>query len=270
MTDFFSVKKLVDAAVGKWTEKFSPDTVLNEAVRYALDGGKRLRPVMLITGAAVSGVDAGYAMPFAVAMELIHNYSLIHDDMPCMDNDDFRRGRPSVHKKFGEWQALLAGDALLNGAYELILKNCSDAKQLKAGRIIAKSAGEKGMIHGQLLDLSHGCANSDALLNICKYKTGALFTGALTAGAALGGAGIKIKAALRDFGENFGLAFQIADDLDDFRKLNEFDKALAFNYAAVCGERAALEDKKHYLDMAKNSIKNLKNVEILTELANLL
>lgn len=195
---------------------------LDESIRYSLfSGGKRIRPVMLLeTYKLFRPLDAS-ALRFAAATEALHTYSLVHDDLPCMDNDDYRRGKPSSHKKFGENIAVLTGDALLNLAYELVF----DAIELspyregaiKAGRTFAALTGAKGLIAGQIADLSFTREKRDFndLEYVFRHKTCDLIVAAVKCGALAAGADEKSAAALEDYAYNFGFAFQLADDLLD-------------------------------------------------------
>ena len=193
---------------------------LLDAVYYsACAGGKRIRPKIMLEFMRVCGGNTNYALNFACALEMIHTYSLVHDDLPCMDNDDIRLGRPSCHKAFDEATALLAGDALLTDAFSVALKteNISYENVLKSALVLAECAGSKGMIGGQVIDLKY--ENKTAPISVVKelyrLKTGALLVAAAKIGCILAGADDnKIKAAA-DFAENIGLAFQIRDDILD-------------------------------------------------------
>jgi geranylgeranyl pyrophosphate synthase len=193
---------------------------LHTAMRYSLQaGGKRLRPVLVLATAEVFGAKPD-ALPAAVALECIHTYSLIHDDLPCMDNDDLRRGRPTVHKQFDEATALLAGDALLTFAFQLIARRYSASPALCAGlvREIADASGSERLIGGQMEDLQaemKSNANAEELEFIHLNKTAAMFSAALAAGGLCGGAEESQLATLRDAGRHLGLAFQITDDVLD-------------------------------------------------------
>ena len=196
---------------------------LSEAMRYSLlAGGKRIRPVLLLAVCEMLGGDIQQALVPAAALEMIHTYSLIHDDLPGMDNDDYRRGRLTNHKVFGEGFAILAGDGLLNYAYECILKNGLQFRDnleghVRAAQEIAQRAGVCGMIAGQSIDLlsEHREPNEATLSYIHMHKTADLLTAPLLAAAYLAGADEKEKAALTQFGSCVGLAFQIDDDLLD-------------------------------------------------------
>ena len=183
------------------------DDVVSQAMRYSVEnGGKRIRPALLLEFCRVCGGDYKKAVPFACALEMIHTYSLIHDDLPCMDNDDFRRGKPSCHIAFGEEYALLAGDALLTLAFETAMKsNLSAEITVKAAKELAKAAGVMGMVGGQVLDLQ----KTDEL------KTGELIRAACVLGCVCAGADDKKIAAAEKYAHDIGIAFQIVDDILD-------------------------------------------------------
>ncbi len=189
-----------------------------KAMRYSLNaGGKRIRPVLVLEFARIFGVSKEAAMPFAVALEMIHTYSLIHDDLPCMDDDDLRRGRPTSHKVFGEAVAVLAGDALLNRAFEHVLINSTFSPEitLKALRCLSTASGAEGMIGGQIIDMEGETRALDAeeITMLQDMKTGALIKSAALMGCILGGASDEQIASAEIYAENIGLAFQIRDDI---------------------------------------------------------
>lgn len=195
---------------------------LQSAIKYSINaGGKRLRPVLLLAACEMMGEKIEKAFPFATAIELIHTYSLIHDDLPCMDNDDYRRGLPCNHKVFGEATALLAGDGLLNMAYEIMLRhiiNNNSQNIIKAAAEIAEAAGSLGMAAGQSLDLyneNNTSAGEKELLYIHKHKTGCLISASLTAGAYIANANSKKINIIKQIGEELGVLFQITDDILD-------------------------------------------------------
>lgn len=190
------------------------------AMRYSLfAGGKRLRPILLMAAADAAGGDGRNYLPVACALEMIHTYSLIHDDLPAMDDDDYRRGKPTNHKVYGEGMAILAGDGLLTAAFEAMLRQTGvePATLLQVAREVAEGAGAGGMVGGQAVDLlSEGQAiDADTLRFMHRAKTGALFKAAIRAGAILAGASPEKLAALTEYAEQFGLAFQITDDILD-------------------------------------------------------
>jgi len=210
----------VEQALSAWVAADAP-AGLGEAMRYAvLDGGKRLRPLLVLAAAEAARGHAQAAMRAACAVELIHAYSLVHDDMPCMDNDVLRRGKPTVHVKFGEAQALLAGDALQALAFALLTPDAAEvpeALQARLCRLLADAAGHRGMAGGQAIDLaSVGKALSeDQLRTMHRLKTGALLQGSVLMGAACAELDAGARQALSDYGSAIGLAFQVVDDVLD-------------------------------------------------------
>lgn len=206
-----------------FTKNDNKQKLIYDSMEYSLfAGGKRLRPVIMLGAYEMFTGNYKNVLPFACAMEMIHTYSLIHDDLPAMDNDDYRRGRLSNHKKFGEATAILAGDGLLNMAFEIMLRESLeldiDKKLLvKAMSIIADSSGTEGMIGGQVVDMfcEDSINNIDDLKYLQKHKTGAIIKSSAIVGGLLGGAtDIELK-EIEKFAENLGLAFQIQDDILD-------------------------------------------------------
>jgi farnesyl diphosphate synthase len=210
----------VEQALSRFVRADAP-AGLGEAMRYAvLDGGKRLRPLLVLATCEAVGGRADAALRAACAVELIHAYSLVHDDMPCMDNDVLRRGKPTVHVRFGEAQALLAGDALQALAFELLVPGDAtlpDAMSARLCRLLALAAGADGMAGGQAVDLaSVGIAlDRPALEAMHRRKTGALLQASVTMGAATASPAPAVQAALADYGAHLGLAFQVVDDILD-------------------------------------------------------
>ena len=212
---------LTDNALRKYLEHpQGPQEKIYEAMEYSLfAGGKRLRPVIMLLACELCGGSAEDVLPFACALEMIHTYSLIHDDLPAMDNDDLRRGKPTSHKVFGEGMAILAGDALLNKAFEIVCRfqNLSPAVSLEALRILSGAAGTEGMIGGQVIDIENTGKEIDIETLACLHllKTGALIRAAGKIGAvAAGGSAAEVK-AIDEYCKNLGLAFQIRDDVLD-------------------------------------------------------
>ena len=240
-----------------------------KAVRYSVfNGGKRIRPILCLAAAEAVGGDLGPAIPVACALELIHSYSLIHDDLPSMDNDDFRRGKPTCHKVFGENMAILAGDALLTEAFVLLSHvekvRLSAERRLAVIQEIAQAAGICGMVGGQALDVLSGKSASDenTLYEIHRRKTGALIVAAVKSGAIIFNARKEKIQALAEYGINLGLAFQIADDI-----LNvEGDRELMgketgsdaahdkLTYPSLLGLDVAKEKLAKYIDAAEASL----------------
>lgn len=201
-------------------EQAGPLSQMAEAMRYSLlAGGKRLRPLLLTAAADAVGVDGKKYLQSACALEMIHTYSLIHDDLPAMDDDDYRRGRPTSHKVFGEGMAVLAGDGLLTLAFETLLTQPDVPVEVlvQVTREIAAAAGPSGMVGGQAIDLgSEGkLLDLETLALMHRLKTGALFRASIRSGALLAGGSGEDVQALTEYAENFGLAFQITDDILD-------------------------------------------------------
>jgi len=226
--DFKNYLQIKVNAVDKYlstiiVQKNNPQSIIYESMNYSLmSGGKRLRPVLLLMTYEIFNEDSDKAMPFACAMEMIHTYSLIHDDLPAMDNDDYRRGRLSNHKKYNEAIAILAGDGLLNKAFETGLEAClkSDLdlkNSVKALSIISNSSGTDGMIGGQIVDMAGEelIHSIEDLKYMYSLKTGAIIKSSVHAGAVLGGASEEEISALCIFAEKLGIAFQIQDDVLD-------------------------------------------------------
>lgn len=223
-TYFVERTALVDAALDRFLpqEQLLPAR-LHQAMRYSVfAGGKRLRPVLMLAACEAVGAEAERVLPAACAMEMIHTYSLIHDDLPAMDDDDYRRGRLTSHKVFGEATAILAGDALLTQAFALladpsVLAGVSAAVRLQVISTIASAAGSFGMVGGQVVDMESEGQTFDlpTLEYIHTHKTGALILASITTGALLGGGSPEELRALERYGAAIGLAFQVADDILD-------------------------------------------------------
>ena len=213
---------LVEDALDRFIPRADePPERLHESIRYSvLAPGKRIRAILVIAGAEAVGGEARLVLPTACALECIHAFSLIHDDLPCMDNDDFRRGRPTNHKVFGEAMAMLAGDALLALAFELIADNAHLApndRVVPVMKLISRAAGTAGMVGGQVTDIeSEGKEiTADELQAIHLRKTAELIRASVLSGAILSGASGNELDAMEKFGRSVGLAFQIADDILD-------------------------------------------------------
>ncbi len=262
----------VDEALDRFLPKETelPHT-LHKAMRYSVfAGGKRVRPILVLAACEAVGGDTRSAIPAACAMEMTHTYSLIHDDLPAMDDDDFRRGNPTNHKVFGEAIAILAGDALLTEAFKLtsdrrFAAGCDPSGLLAVIHEIATCAGSGGMVGGQVIDMeSEGRQDVDlpTVQYIHTHKTGALIKASVVAGALLGGASGKKLAAITRYGEAAGLAFQIADDILDIEGTTEeigkdagSDQARGkATYPAVIGLAAAKEEALAMMDEALRSL----------------
>lgn len=246
--------------------KNSEYSKLNEAVLYSLSaGGKRIRPCLLIEFTKLCGEEPQKALNFACALEMIHTYSLIHDDLPCMDNDDFRRGKPSCHKQFGEDIAVLAGDGLLNLAAETLLGGSYSQNYFDAIKFVFSCSGICGMIGGQAIDVSKNKTNDiETLEFLTENKTAKLIMACTCATAIYCGASKQQKESLYEFSKNFGIAFQIADDLLDA----ESDENLSFtNLLGIDGAKKQL---KKYTNLALDELKSCFEQEKLAFFEQLL
>lgn len=269
MRTYEEYRSLVERSLGPVLESLGeiPDRLL-EAMRYSLlAGGKRLRPVMLLAACEMAGGEAELALPFACALEMIHTYSLIHDDLPAMDNDDLRRGKPTNHKVFGEDLAILAGDGLLNAAAELMARTAvemADMRGIRALEIIMRHAGVTGMIAGQTKDvLSEGVKPEEALVSyIHAHKTADLLEAPMEAGLALAGADEKQIKAGFEYGLHLGLAFQMTDDLLDVTgdaallgKNTGMDAALdKLTWVALKGVEGTVKDAEEQVALAEKAL----------------
>ena len=240
-----------------------------EAIRYSsCDGGKRIRPFLTLEFAKLFGGKSENAMPYACAIEMIHTYSLIHDDLPCMDNDDYRRGRLSCHKKFGEATALLAGDALLTKAFGVAASNPDTSLQanIDAVNILSETAGYNGMIGGQEIDLlgENQKLSEDDFLMMNRMKTGCLIKAACLLGAIASGhfTGSKEYSDAEKYAENIGLAFQIEDDILDMGTEDTKTTFLSF-----MSQEEAVKKIKELTETAIDTISKYNNSGTLTELA---
>jgi geranylgeranyl diphosphate synthase type II len=262
----------IDAALDLYLPRETelPHSV-HKAMRYSVfAGGKRVRPILMLAACKAVGGDTEGAIPAACAMEMIHTYSLIHDDLPAMDDDDFRRGNPTSHKVFGEAVAILAGDALLTEAFKLtsdphFAGGCDAVARLAVIHVIATCAGSYGMVGGQVVDMeSEGKPDIDlpTVQYIHTHKTGALIKASVVAGALLGGADEKALSAITRYGEAAGLAFQIADDILDIEGTTEeigkdagSDQARGkATYPAVIGLAAARLEAQSMMDEAMRAL----------------
>jgi farnesyl diphosphate synthase len=220
-------QQAVESALSDWVPADTP-AGLGEAMRYGvLDGGKRLRPLLVLAACEATRGSGAAAIRAAVAVELIHAYSLVHDDMPCMDNDVLRRGKPTVHVQYGQAQAMLAGDAMQALAFEVLTPDndaqIAPALQARLCALLARSAGHAGMAGGQAIDLaSIGVAlDETSLRDMHRRKTGALLQASVLMGAACGATDARVWSALSAYGAAIGLAFQVVDDILDVTQCSE-------------------------------------------------
>ncbi len=258
------------------------DDIVCDAMRYSVEnGGKRIRPVLVLECCRIAGGDINDALDFACALEFVHTYSLIHDDLPCMDNDDMRRGKPSCHKKFGEEYALLAGDALLTYAFEVISSSSLDNdKMAKAALSLSRCAGFNGMIGGQVVDLrSEGKSISfERLRTMHSLKTGALIKCAVSLGCIAGGADTELQKKLTCYAENIGMAFQIVDDILDVtgtqqelgKPIGSDAKSDKTTYVTLFGLEKAQKMADEATENALRCIEEVKDNDFLLKLAVML
>ena len=252
---------------------------LYEAMRYSLlAGGKRIRPVLTLEFARLAGLDWHTAVSIACALELVHTYSLIHDDLPCMDDDDLRRGKPTNHKVYGETLAVLAGDALQPEAFRLILTTPGLAAEQWAdcALILAEAAGADGMVAGQVIDTLHAPKTEAELGEVHHLKTGAMIAGACKLGVAAAGGDPALLAAAEEYGYQLGLAFQIRDDmLDVIGNAVEFGKPIGSDkeegkvtYVDLLGLEACDRKVLDCTEKAKAAVRTLDTEGFLAELAD--
>ena len=263
-------RALVDAALERFLPgEDTPPPTVHRAMRYSvLAGGKRLRPILVIAGAEAVGATAAAVMPTACALELIHTYSLIHDDLPAMDDDDYRRGRLTNHKVFGDAMAILAGDALLTFAFQLVADNASlvpDARVIcDVVAEIAAAAGTAGMVGGQVVDIeSEGkTTTAETLELIHTRKTAALIRASLSVGARLGGGDAAALDAIGDAGQSLGLAFQIVDDILDVegsletlgKTAGSDERKQKVTYPALHGIEASRREARRLIERTKSRL----------------
>ena len=240
------------------------DSPLFRVMRYAVfPGGKRFRPLLVLSTGACLRAAPRPLLAFACAVELIHNYSLVHDDLPSMDNDDIRRGKPTCHRAFGEDLAILAGDGLLTLAYEIMAGVPVPAADLgrkqEAIRVVSRSAGVDGLIGGQVLDITlrPKSVTRPQMEALMRRKTGALIGASVEAGAILGRAKPSERRALLEYAKNVGLAFQVRDDIMDWRGNMKTENPDRPNYAALAGENAAARRLKSLVRRAVDSLEEL-------------
>ena len=263
-------RALVDAALERFLPgEDTPPPTVHRAMRYSvMAGGKRLRPILVIAGAEAVGATSTTVMPTACALELIHTYSLIHDDLPAMDDDDYRRGRLTNHKVFGDAMAILAGDALLTFAFELVAENAAlvpDARVIcDVVAEIADAAGTGGMVAGQVVDIeSEGkTITPETLEFIHTRKTAALIRASLSVGARLGGGDAAALAAIADAGQSLGLAFQIVDDILDVegslealgKTAGSDERKQKATYPALHGIEASRREARRLIERTKSRL----------------
>lgn len=272
------INRRLDGLMGAYNEENAgAQLICPEAMRYSLSaGGKRIRPVLCLEFARIFDAEEK-ALDAACALEMIHTFSLIHDDLPCMDNDDFRRGKPSCHKQFDEAQALLAGDALENYAFEVIASDdkLSFEQRVKLTRCLSRNVGVMGMIGGQVIDVKNEGSRLDgeSLLKMYSMKTGALIKCACEMGVICAGRDDMLPVA-EEYGECLGLAFQIVDDILDItadekllgKPVHSDEEQNKSTYPAIFGLEAAKKKAAELTDRAMAAIEKLPDNGFITEL----
>ena len=263
-------KQWVDKALAALFEPPSLPEKLFEAMTYSLTaGGKRIRPILMMGAYEIFGENGRDILPFACAMEMVHTYSLIHDDLPAMDDDDLRRGKPTCHKVFGDALAILAGDGLLTEAFALLTRDGTTPEwpaetRLRVVRELAQAAGAGGMVGGQAMDIlsEHQPVDLETVRFIHTHKTGAMIRAAVRIGAILGNADADSLTALTRYGEKIGMAFQIVDDILDVegdtavlgKAAGADDKLEKATYPHVAGMEAAKREARQLIAVAHQSL----------------
>ena len=276
-----SRKKRIDTRLAELLQTSTPEfSGLYEAMNYSLNaGGKRIRPVLFLAVLEAVGTDPDAFLDLACALECVHSYSLIHDDLPAMDNDDFRRGKPTNHKVYGDGTAVLAGDGLLTYAFELMAAQSAAPahKILQAIRIFAHAAGPAGMVGGQYFDLqSEGGVPTRAAMELMhRSKTGIIFTAIVQMAALLAGVRNETMKALTTYGDQLGLAFQITDDILDVvgsekemgKPVGSDEKNHKTTYVSLLGVEGAREEAKQTTARALAALQEFdENAEFLRQL----
>ncbi len=265
-SEYIKRKDKIDLIV----KNYFPCGEFNDILNYSVEEGKRIRPIIMIELFRVLGGKDNIVNNFALALEFIHNYSLVHDDLPSMDNDNYRRGRKSTHYKYGEDKGILAGDALLNYAYELlfdtILKN-NEANYIKAAKYIANAAGKEGMINGQILDVQSNLNSLENIKQMYKNKTCKLFMAATTVPAYLTHQSEEIVNEMEKLGYYIGMAFQLQDDLLDLEQDKQINKV---TYASFLDEEKANFDMVDFTNRAIEILNKYDKNEFLIKLINYL
>lgn len=276
-------KKIIDGALAECflTAENLPQAKLAESMRYSLlAGGKRIRPMLVLEFCRISGGDIHDAIPVACAIEMLHTYSLIHDDLPCMDNDDLRRGRPTNHVVYGECTATLAGDAMQAEAFGTVLRSdLPPQRRAECARILADAVGLDGMCGGQFLDMAWEGRKltEQELTEINSRKTGALLVAACQMGVAAAGGSELMMASAGHYGAALGMAFQIRDDMLDVLGTNEeIGKPVGSDaqenkntYMALMGEKGCIETIDKLTVFAKNMLSEaFEDTEFLCQLAD--
>ncbi len=269
MSSFTSIIDTFEEHFFKRLERES-NSGLFDCMYYAVaGGGKRVRPLLAGLVAEAVGGSIADVMPIAIAIELIHSYSLVHDDLPSMDNDQIRRGKPTVHVKYGEGMAVLCGDALLNLAYEVLSEGLQGRGEgyCKAVAEIARCAGIRGMVGGQYTDISGKKLNEAEFIQLYSQKTSALIVGAAVSASYALDASDECIASIRAYAYNLGIAFQIRDDIIEIEEKKDIDEE---NYVKAVGLERAREACDEYTKKSIDALKSVNNNQNLIKLAHLL
>lgn len=276
-------QQMVNARLSELLDEAKINSIIYEPMKYSVDaGGKRIRPILTLSITEALNGNIKDALDFGCAIEFIHTYSLIHDDLPAMDNDDYRRGKPTNHKVFGEAIAILAGDALLNFAFEVLsqkLLENNNSLYIKAVNEIVKASGARGMVAGQAIDIKseHKKLNLEELYNMHRLKTGAIIEAACVAGAYISNRE-DILESVREFSRNLGVAFQIVDDILDFtgdekklgKSVGKDREANKATYVTILGIEESKKRAKEYTDRAIEIASNIDKSGFLSKLTEYL
>lgn len=270
---------IIDSEMNRIVQSLQMPKSLKDAMLYSINaGGKRIRPLLVLSVLEDLNATSKDALKVASAIELVHTYSLIHDDLPCMDDDDFRRGKPTNHKVFGEATAVLAGDAMLTLSFQLMasLDNTSPEKAVRLAKLLADAAGATGMVGGQILDMEGETTrlNLEQLENVHMHKTGALLSFSIEAGAILADADEDVFGYLKEYAKHIGLAFQIKDDILDVtsttealgKTANSDASSHKSTYPALLGLEGAEQQLLKYHDLSIKNLSFLKKEQPLLEL----
>ncbi len=281
-SDFETQSALYRAATEEFLAKQFTDScpwdTIYDSMRYSLlAGGKRIRPMLSMAFCHMYGGDWHLAAPLGCALEMVHTYSLIHDDLPCMDNDDLRRGKPTNHKVYGETMAVLAGDGLQSAAFEVIASASalSAQQRIDAVEVLAKACGTSGMVAGQVLDMSNH-SSEEELLMLHELKTGAMIAGAAELGCIAANADKKAHACAREYALKLGIAFQVYDDVLDVigcekdlgKPIGSDQEEGKFTFVNLMGVDGALEYAKRCTEEAKAALDHALDTAFLEELAD--
>lgn len=247
---------------------YFPNGEFENILNYSIEKGKRVRPLILLeTYKMLGGQDISLAEKFALALEFIHNYSLVHDDLPDLDNDNYRRGRETTHYKFGSDMAILAGDALMNYAYELVFESLKDYPNnlnlINAGHVLAENAGYRGMIGGQIRDISNDLDSTEKMVDMYLNKTCKLFMTATKVAAYLSNQEDEVIEEMDRLGFYIGMAFQLQDDLLDIEQDEKIGK---LTYISLEGKEKAISEMERYTEDALEIISKYDNNEFLMSL----